>query len=410
MKSILFVDDEPKVLGALRRMLRNLRREWRMEFVESGPQALERLAAAPFDVLVTDMRMPGMDGSQLLCEVMARYPATVRIVLSGQCERESVLKCVGPAHQFLTKPCDSETLKSTIGRACRLRDHLPNERIQQVVSRIESLSSQPSVHGEVATELQSAAPSIQRVAESVSRDIAMSAKVVQLVSSGFFGTPRRVSSATSAVGLLGLETMTALARSTKTFYPFECNECGEREYGERLAEVLDVLSKHALAVAKAAKEIAEAETEEPTLIGDAYLSGILHDIGILVLATGSPKDYLETLLLVGDRPITLREAERRTLGTSRDDVGAYLMGLWGLPDPIVRAVAYHLCPSHSPDQTFSPLTAVHVANAVLEEEIGERLAVADPIDMNYLKTIGCADRLDTWREICRAAVSEGVLQ
>jgi len=405
MRRVLFVDDEPKILGGLRRMLRSLRREWEMEFVESGPQALHRLAASPFEVVVSDMRMPSMDGSQLLHEVMKRYPATVRIILSGQCDRQAVLKCVGPAHQFLSKPCDAETLKTTVARACRLRDHLPDEQTKRVVSSIESLPSQLSVYEEVVAELQSTTPSIRHIAKSVSRDIAMSAKVVQLVSSGFFGTPQRAFDATFAVSLLGLETMTALTLSTKALHPLDCEE-----HGEQLAEVLDMLSQHSLAVGKAAKKIAELESEDPTLSGDAYLSGVLHDIGTLILATDSPRDYLQMLFSVGSQPITLQEPERRSLYTNRADVGAYLMGLWGLPDPIVRAIAYHLCPSHSPDQSFGPLTAVHVANAVLEEEIGERLLVASPIDVDYLETLGCAHRLDTWREICQVAAQEGVPQ
>jgi HD-like signal output (HDOD) protein len=402
MKSILFVDDEPKVLGALRRMLRNLRREWRMEFVESGPQALECLAAAPFDVLVTDMRMPGMDGSQLLREAMERYPATVRIILSGQCEQESVLKCVGPAHQFLTKPCDSETLKSTIGRACRLRDHLPNEWTKQVVSSIRSVPSRPSVHAELVAKLGSPAGSIERVGEIMARDVGMTAKILQLVSSSFFGTPRRVSDVAHAVSLLGLDTVSALVRSTDVFYPSDGDDSWEH--------IGEMLSDHSLAVARAARRIAEGETDDVTLIGDTYLSGLLHDVGVLVFAKDSPEHYIETLALARLDQTTLRKAEKRTFSTTRDDVGAYLMGLWGLPDPIVKAIAYHLSPGRSPDQTFGPLTAVHVANAVVEKESAEIFGVAGPIDMDYLKTIGCADRLDTWREICRAAVSEGVLQ
>ena len=103
MKNLLFVDDEPRVLQGLQRQLRVMREEWQMDFVESGPKALEFLATSPVDVLVTDMMVPGMDGAQLLTEVMKRHPDTVRLVLSGHADREAVLRLVGPVHQYLDR-------------------------------------------------------------------------------------------------------------------------------------------------------------------------------------------------------------------------------------------------------------------------------------------------------------------
>ena len=402
MKRILFVDDDPKILGGLRRMLRGLRHDWEMEFVESGPEALDRLAAAHFDVVVTDMRMPGMDGSQLLSEARQRYSATVRMILSGQCERESVLKCVGPTHQFLTKPCDSEVLKSTIARACRLRDHLPDEWIKQAVSSIQSIPSRRSVYAGLQAELESPRASIHRVGEIISRDVGMTAKVMQLVSSGFFGTPQRVSEVAQAASFLGLETIGALLHSAGVFVPVAPES--EKEH------FWEVLGDHSLSVATAAKELAAAETDDATFIGDAYLSGLLHDVGTLVLAKDSPEQDLQSLASSRLQRMVLNQAEERTVNTTRDDVGAYLMGLWGLPDPIVRAIAYHLRPARSSDTTFSPLTVVHVANAVMEEDLAGLLGVPTRIDTDYLQRIGCANRLDTWCEICRATRSEGVPQ
>ena len=106
MKRLLFVDDEVRILQGLQRQLRVMKDEWQMDFVDSGPKALDFLAANPVDVLVTDMLMPGMDGAQLLAAVMNRHPRTVRLVLSGHADREAVLRLVGPAHQYLSKPCN----------------------------------------------------------------------------------------------------------------------------------------------------------------------------------------------------------------------------------------------------------------------------------------------------------------
>ncbi len=381
-------------------MLHSFRGDWDMKFVESGPDALDRLKESPFDVVVSDMRMPGMDGSNLLREVLNLYPATVRMILSGQCERNAVLKCVGPTHQFLTKPCDSELLKATVARACRLRDHLSDEWIKQIVSSVESLPSWPSNYSEFTEQLQSPAPSIRRLGEVVSHDPAMAAKIVQLVSSGFFGSPQRVADPAHAVSLLGLDTLATMAELPGIFFPL-----GQKVLQEPF---LKALRTHSVLVAEAAKAVAESETDDGTLIGDAYLSGLLHDIGILVFTKDAPEHYLETVALARMNETTLKQAEKRTFDTTRDDVGAYLMGLWGLPDPVVRAIAYHLSPSRAPDRTFGPLAALHVANAVIEQDSADMPGTPTSIDVDYLEQIGCADRLDIWREICKTPKSEGV--
>jgi len=391
MKRILFVDDESKVLQGLRRMLRSLRREWDMEFAEGGPEALDRLAASPFDVVVTDMRMPGMDGAQLLDEVMKLYPATVRIILSGQCERQAVLKCVRPAHQFLTKPCDSEILKSTVARACSLRNRLIDERHKCMVSRVTSVPSHPSVYAELVAELESPQPSMQRIAEIVSRDVGMAAKALQLVSSSFLGAPQRTSAPARAVHLLGLDTIKPLVLSTEAFVPFDI-DAGEGRWFERLVD-------HSLTVGTAARGIAEAETKDAVLIGDALLAGFLHEVGILALAHLFPGH--------GERQRPSETANMR-IDETHADAGAYLMALWGLPDPIVTAIALQHFPSRSSDQSFTPLTALHVANAVLDDPASDAPQVSRPMDVDYLKRIGCFGRLDRWRDICEAAKPEGV--
>jgi DNA-binding NtrC family response regulator len=153
-RRILFVDDEPNVLSGLRRMLRSMREEWDFEFAGSGREALEVMQRTAVEVIVTDMRMPGMDGSQLLDEVLQRHPQVVRIVLSGQSDTETVLRSVRPTHQFLSKPCDAETLKATVARACALRDLMAEPSLKDLVSRISTLPSMPSLYLEVVKELR----------------------------------------------------------------------------------------------------------------------------------------------------------------------------------------------------------------------------------------------------------------
>jgi len=227
-KRVLFVDDEPRILDGLKRMLRHMRDEWEMSFVESGEAALKVLESARFDVVVSDMRMPGMDGAELLTRVMERYPQIVRIVLSGHADKEMILKTVRPAHQYLSKPCDPEKLRSTVARASALRGLLADELLKQLVSQMSTLPSAPSLYNEVMNELRSGEGSVQRVGEIVSKDVGMTAKILQVVNSAFFGVPRHVESPAQAVSLLGLETIKALALSAQVFSQgaFAWTTCG----------------------------------------------------------------------------------------------------------------------------------------------------------------------------------------
>ena len=169
MKRILFVDDEPKVLDGLRRMLYPYRHEWDMLFVGSAREALDSLAQSRFDVLITDMRMPEMSGLELLAQVRDRYPEIVRMVLSGQSDREITLSSVTLAHQYLSKPCDAATLRATVDRALNLRVILDDPSLKQVISRIHALPSIPAVYTELVNTLQSPNASPKEIGQIIAQ-------------------------------------------------------------------------------------------------------------------------------------------------------------------------------------------------------------------------------------------------
>jgi YesN/AraC family two-component response regulator len=174
-KRILFVDDELMVLRGIQRSLRGMRNEWDIQFASGGPEALELMAEAPFDVVITDMRMPGMDGARLLDVVKTRFPRTVHMVLSGQSDREVILRCVGPTHQYLSKPCSAEELRLKVSRAFALRDLLENAKLKEIVSRMETVPSLPSLYLEINEALKSPDSSIVRSRKSVALSSGISA-------------------------------------------------------------------------------------------------------------------------------------------------------------------------------------------------------------------------------------------
>ncbi|HSV92346.1 MAG TPA: HDOD domain-containing protein, partial [Desulfobacterales bacterium] len=215
--AVMFVDDEPLVLQGLQRMLRPERERWDMRFARSGAEALGLLEREPFDAVVSDLRMPEMDGAALLAAVMDRYPHMARIVLSGEMDRELTFRTVHCAHQFLSKPCDADTLKQTLARASSLRRLLNDRKLKSLLPRLESLPSLPALYTEILAEIQAPNSSFRKVGDLVARDLGMTAKILQLVNSAFFGLARRVASPQDAVSLLGYDTVRALVLSAKIF-------------------------------------------------------------------------------------------------------------------------------------------------------------------------------------------------
>jgi len=186
-KRILFVDDEQKILDGLKRMLHSKRQEWEMEFVGSGTEALKRMKEIPFNLIVSDMRMPEMDGAELLKNVKKLYPQTVRFILSGYSDKDMILRTLGTTDQFLVKPINADSLEKIISRALDLLESVKDNDIRAFVSKIESLPTMPELYKKLKVLLESSTSSFSDIAKIISKDVSMTAKILQLVNSSFFG-------------------------------------------------------------------------------------------------------------------------------------------------------------------------------------------------------------------------------
>jgi HD-like signal output (HDOD) protein/ActR/RegA family two-component response regulator len=395
---LLFVDDEPRILSGLRRMLRSMRHEWETAFAASGREALDYLSGHPADVIVSDIRMPGMNGVELLDEVRKRYPHVARIALSGQASKETVLHSVGLVHQYLAKPCEAETLKATVGRVGRLHDLVADVGLRRRLSALVSLPAAPQLHRRLVEEAQSPQVSINEMAHTISQDLAMSARVLQLVSSAFFGRPTEVPDATRAGVFLGLDVVKSLVLSARAFFPFEPPGADGAAF--------ESLRRHGLTVSACAKAIAAAEHADQSLTAHACVAGLLHDVGKLFLAVEGADDGREAAQHAPDAPAPAG-AERSDAPASHAEVGAYLMGLWGLHDPVVEAVAFHHHPRRNGNDRLDTLAIVHAADAAVRECTGEATANEPAeIDEAYLAELGLADRVPAWRDLCRPIVEK----
>lgn len=392
-RRILFVDDEPHLLAGLKRVLRSRRNEWDISFAQSGTEALKLLATSSFDVILTDFRMSGMNGLKLLKEVKVRHPQIVRIIFSGEVDQELIMASVQVAHQFISKPCKAETLKEKIEQTISLRHVLEDEALRAIVSEIDSLPSLPAMYSEIMTELASPSASLKKVGNIISSDIAMTTKILQLVNSAFFGLRRRVTSPDQAVLLLGLDIVKSLVLSLQIFSQFNMPKA--------FLSTVTGLWTHSLATGKLAKEIAVAEKQSKEFVDQAFMAGILHDCGKLVLLSNFP----EKMKLVIDEMRRTEagelEIEHNVFGVTHAAVGAYLLGLWGLPPAITSAISFHHSPGESLDKTFSILTAVHAANHLdhLSDSSSAPLAGCDTLDSAYLRDLGVTEKWSIWRAL-----------
>lgn len=382
MKRVLFVDDEPNILSGLRRMLRGQRNEWEMDFQPSGLEALKAMEEQPFDIVVSDMKMPGMDGAELLSEVQRLYPNTIRIILSGQSELSAILKSIGPTHQFLAKPCDPERLKRVVDRAYELRELLNDQDLKHLVSKLETIPSLPRLYQEVVRELQVPNASLERIGRVIEKDIAMSAKILKMVNSAYFGLQYPVTAIDRAINFLGLETVTTLILGAHVF--------DEANVIDVEGLSLEELWEQGVKVSAVSRVVARELGVEKQIAEEAYTAGMLHGVGRLVLLTNLPESYADVLRRARQGNMDLLDAEHEVFGACHTTVGAYLMGLWGLPDSIVESVAFHARPSGTYRGFPDCVTIVHVANAV----------VLDPdspwgtLDEGYIADAGLGDRIE----------------
>ena len=347
---ILFVDDEPLVLQGLKRRFRPKRSEWDMYFVENGADALKILEFIPIEIVVTDMWMPRMDGAALLEKVRKNYPGAVRMILSGHLDEDMIGRSVQSCHQFFSKPCNVDQLRNSIDRTCRNRDRfLKDEWMKDVIGGLQQLPSLPSLYFKLVKEMQSEQGSHKRVAHIIEQDPAMTAKIMQIVNSSFFGVKREIKDINHAVMFLGFEKLKALVLSIHIFGAFEM--------ANRIPpKTMQSLWQHSLKVGKLAHYIAQHEGADKKMAEEAMIAGMLHDIGKLVVI----------LAQLAKR----KEKAEQYSDEGHAELGAYLLGLWGFSDEVIDAVGYHHHPSELGRTSFSPLTAVHVADVLVSQREG----------------------------------------
>jgi HD-like signal output (HDOD) protein len=390
-KHILVVNADP---AALAEFGRALGKEWKVTLVAGSTAALTRMASHRCDIIVADVDLPEISGVQLLDRVKADYPKIIRILMVTEEERERRTAEVQGSHLILTKPCDHAILRGAVERALAINVWLTNDGLRELVGRLRTFPIVPSLYLEVVNALKTQHATTAEVGAIIAKDMSMMTKLLQVTNSACFGLQRKINDPVEAVGILGFETVKSMVMTLKLMSQYD-----------KVKPVyfsIDRLWRHSTEVGKIARRVALAQTNDAVLAETAFTAGLMHDLGKLILASNFDEQYSGAQNLARKQQIPLEEVEKDIFGASHGVLGAYLLGLWGMPLDLVECAAFHHDPSASRAKRFTPLTAVHVANVLFYEVKPDKDGyVAPQLDEAYLAGLGLTEQLPKWREIAQ---------
>ncbi len=345
MIRMIFVDDEADLLRGIKRALRSRRKQWDMHFAASGAEALEIMEGQAFDLIVSDMRMPEMDGAQLLTHIMERHPHTVRFILSGQSDAESTLRAVGVSHQFWAKPTDIEDLTAMIDKVFAARETVRPE-IWQKMNSLQACPSPDHIHQSLAAELAKADADLQSVTNIVAGDISLSSKLVQLTNSAYFGTGNYILVPGEAVRLLGLDIVRSLME-TDGFINRVNQESDTADIFQQISIAADIGERVGLKIGMAEKDWS--------------------------LARQVCKFFMLSAMLERCGEIS---------GSELDD-GRYLATIWGFPDELLQYLSLEKILTSSDDLCMF----VRAVLALVFPEFADRCDPEDPTLVIFTREI-----------------------
>lgn len=387
-KRLLIADIDACTLEGFQQALDS---EWTLARVSSAAEVLSILGAESFDVFAAAWDLPGLEELELFQKVRLRHPGMLRFVITDEANKERILPQAVGTHQFILKPLTPETIKSILERAMALDQWIASSQIRELVARISSFPTIPSLYFEILTALRSPDVSTDQIGAIIAKDMATMTKIFQVLNSAYYALPRKITDPSEAVGLLGFESIKSLVISIKLL--------SQNDKIKPIYYSIDRLWRHSTRVGRTCKQLTLMETGEQAMAETAYTAGLMHDLGKIVLASEFDSQYHGVQSLARKQKVPLSAVEREIFGASHGEVGAYLLGLWGMPLDLLEAAALHDHPGNHIRKEFTPLTAVHIANVLEQEASSDTNGFVPPqLDMAYLEELGLQDRLEDWRE------------
>lgn len=391
-KRILMVDDDHSVLDGIRRLLHRRKDEWKIEFVTNGSDALSVMRKNKYDIIISDLLMPGMNGVILLEKVKQKYPETIRFMLSGYNDKALIDKAVRVVHQFLAKPCNSQALEKMIEQAFELRKKLRNDKVRSILSNISSLPVMPSSYQQVIELLMEPGVSTRQIGRAISLDLGMSTKILQVVNSAFYGLRNKIVDPVHAAAYLGLKTVEGLLLSDGIF---------SKMSNEKIISFgVKGLQEHCIRVGALTRKICSSMNMSDEEVDIANMAGIMHDAGKIIMISEFAQQLQEAIKQSRMTQQPLWQVEQDIIGLTHAEMGGCLLELWGLPDVIIECAAYHHTPDEYLKNEFNILTAVYIADTIDHSfcsNFGD--GASSDIDIQYLEQIGIADKYQRWKKM-----------
>jgi HD-like signal output (HDOD) protein len=378
------VDDEPLMREFYAMVGSILGPEYEAFTVSSGAEGLRFLEQTPVDVVVSDLVMPEMNGHEFMTSVAQKHPETMRIVISAHEDQLTVAQCLMFGHRYFSKPFDLKNLSSILKRICHLKHQVGSEKLKKIISGLGALPTPPRLYSRLNEAVNSAYTSLAEIGDIVQEDPGLTLKLLQISNSAYFAARQRILTPMEAVQVVGLEILRGMVLCVQAFKFYQNRPIRSVSATE--------LWDHSLRTAMSARRLAKHEQLSDHLCEESFVSGLLHDIGKLVLAANADAEYQIVVRRSRTEGISATEVEQEIFGATHAQVGAYLLGLWGLPEPVVSTVELHHSLDNVTTQGFTPVTAIHVAQCL--EPSPNRIS---RMNTSYLRKIGVENRVLEWR-------------
>lgn len=356
--NILLVDDEPKVINGLERNLSITEDGWDINVAYSGQEALELLDEEPVDIIVSDLRMPEMDGSQFLERAKVQCPNSIRFILSGYADQDLMLKATGVAHRYLTKPCDSQELIDAIRQVFETRSLMANEEIAHYVNDTGELHADNKALQQILDLTNDPESDLDELARLIESQPTVHASILHVANTAFFGAGGQVETVNEAMQTLGLEFLRSLAI-------LELSK-SRLELPPDLMVLAETVLNHCVETSLFARQM-KPLLEKANMLQTLTSLCLLHDLGKLVFLIHEKENYAELWKQSAAQKTPLWKLEQEAYGCDHAGIGAYLFDLWGLPEALIRGVAWHHKPLKVVKDSFCPVSLLHMANYAAHE-------------------------------------------
>ncbi len=352
---IMFVDDELSVIKSLKRTFRKYAKEWKMYFFTNPIEAFESLEKNEVDIIITDMKMPEETGFALLSKVKAKYPGIIRIILTGYADKKLIYSSFEVAHQLLIKPISAEAIISIVKQIKLINTYIENKELQKVVNDLSYLPPLPEIYLELSKKIKDPDSSLNDLAKIISRDPSLSADILKMVNSAYFGLSGKVYKISQAIGFMGIDLIKDIILTSAVFKNLKGSPTQ--------IEMIKKIYNHSSNVLKFAMKICKNLDLDAIDKNYIFIASMFHDLGKIIMIMNMGRKY-EVLLTSADKDknVNIEDLEKKYLSITHSQVGAYILGLWGFSTKVIQTILFHHNPELSGCTNSCLLATIYLAN------------------------------------------------